>query len=244
VSRAFVNRVLGGGNAVGRRIRHVAAGDERRPDAERWYEIVGVVEDLQANRFEPELAPALVFYPVSPAQVQGGSVLVRLRGDDAERFAPLLREAITALDPALKVGLVRPMASAERTNRVTLLVGAVLVLVLLAVLLLSAAGIHALMSFTVTQRRKEIGIRTALGADPRRLLGSIFSRAMGQLALGAAVGVALGGALLLRSGSTPGWAAVLLLTVAALILAAGLLATLGPARRGLRLQPMDALRAD
>jgi len=83
---------------------------------------------------------------------------------------------------------VRSLAAAQRASRVTLLVGSVLLLVVLTVLLLSAAGIHVLMSFTVTQRRKEIGIRAALGADPHRLLGSIFSRAMGQLAPGAAVG--------------------------------------------------------
>ena len=65
-----------------------------------------------------------------------------------------------------------------------------LAVVTLSVLLLSAAGIYALMSFTVTRRRREIGIRAALGAHPRRILASIFSRALGQLALGLMVGAA------------------------------------------------------
>ena len=54
---------------------------------------------------------------------------------------------------------------------------------------LSAAGIYALMSFTVARRRREVGIRAALGAQPRRLLASIFSRALGQLAVGVVVGL-------------------------------------------------------
>lgn len=61
--------------------------------------------------------------------------------------------------------------------------------VTLSVLLLSAAGLYALMSFTVTRRRREIGIRMALGARPGRMLASIFARALWQIAAGVAVGV-------------------------------------------------------
>src|SRR4026209_2539687 len=64
-------------------------------------------------------------------------------------------------------------------------------LVILTALLLSAAGIYAMMSFTVSQRRKEIGIRAALGADAGRLLRSIFTRAALQLAAGIVVGTGL-----------------------------------------------------
>ncbi len=114
----------------------------------------------------------------------------------------------------------------------------------LSVVLLSSAGIYALMSFTVSQRRREIGIRTALGADPGRLLRSIFSRAARQLAIGVAVGLAAaalvenltGGALMNGNG------AVLLPAVAVLMTAVGLLASVGAAKRGLRVQPTEALR--
>ena len=64
-------------------------------------------------------------------------------------------------------------------------------LVVVTVLLLSAAGIYALMSFTVSQRRKEIGIRAAMGADARQLLRSIFTKAALQLAAGVVVGIVL-----------------------------------------------------
>ena len=72
------------------------------------------------------------------------------------------------------------------------------------VLLLSAAGIYALMSFTVAQRTREIGIRVALGARPRRVLGDIFSRATRQLALGMLVGSLASGALFAAVGFGPG----------------------------------------
>ena len=78
------------------------------------------------------------------------------------------------------------------------LVALVIGLITLTVLLLSAAGIYALMSFTVSQRRKEIGIRAAMGADAKRLLLSIFSRAAGQLGAGVTAGIVV------RRGDRPG----------------------------------------
>ncbi len=110
--------------------------------------------------------------------------------------------------------------------------------------MLSPAGIYALMSFTVSQRRKEIGIRIALGAGRRRIIASIFSRALVQLATGAALGLALGAALEKVSGGDllQGHAAVALPAVALLMMAVGFLAALGPARRSLRIEPTEALR--
>jgi hypothetical protein len=246
VSRSFVRHVLGGGNALGRRVRFVAPPGQARTEewkADAWHEIVGVVEDLRANPVEATKIPSYLYYPVAPGQVQSASVVVRVRGGHAETFVPRLRETVAALDPALRLGDARSLASVERPPVVRLIQGA-LFLVVTSVLLLSAAGIHALMSFTVTQRRKEIGIRTALGAHPRRLLAGIFSRALGQLAVGATLGCILGGAALMNTRATSAQALVLLAIMGALVLAAGLLATLGPARRGLRIQPTEALREE
>jgi cell division protein FtsX len=95
-----------------------------------------------------------------------------------------------AIDPTLQLRELAAMDEVLRKDQAMLrLVAVALAVLTLSVVLLSAAGIYALMSFTVTRRRKEIGIRAALGADPRRILASIFSRALGQLAVGAAVGV-------------------------------------------------------
>jgi putative ABC transport system permease protein len=114
------------------------------------------------------------------------------------------------------------------------------------VLLLSAAGIHALMSFTINQRRREIGLRAALGADARRILTGVLSRAAWQLGLGVAVGLLA--ALVLERWSDGemmgGSPLVYVPGIAAFMLVVGLLAAAGPARRGLRVQPTEALRAE
>jgi ABC-type antimicrobial peptide transport system permease subunit len=114
----------------------------------------------------------------------------------------------------------------------------------LSVLMLSWAGIYALMSITVSQRRKEIGIRMALGADRKRIVANIFSRALGQLAVGAALGMVAAAALERASGGNlmRGNEAVVLPVVALCMMAVGFLAALGPARRSLRIEPMEALR--
>jgi ABC-type antimicrobial peptide transport system permease subunit len=91
------------------------------------------------------------------------------------------------------------------------------------------------MSITVSQRRKEIGIRMALGADRTRIVASIFSRALGQLLVGAGLGAALAVAL----GTTTG---VVLGLVAVFMMGIGFLAALGPARRCLSIEPTEALR--
>ena len=212
---------------------------------ERWYEIVGVVGDFPAGETAPGREGAALYHPAAPGSLNPVTFIVEVQGTRPEVFAGRFREITTALDPTLRLSEVRSLEQfyreEQRTRRLaTLGVG----VVALSVLLLSAAGIHALMSFIVARRRKEIGIRTALGAHPRRILGSIFARALRQLALGVAVGGLLGGALIVGGGYPPGGAAALLLAVAALVLTVGLLAALGPARRGLRIQPMEALREE
>ena len=117
-------------------------------------------------------------------------------------------------------------------------------LVTTSVLLLSAAGIYALMSFTVVQRTREIGVRTALGARPHQLLLSIFGRVTRQLVLGLLAGSLLSGTIFVVTEIPLGRAVSLLLSIAAIMLVVGLLAALGPARRGLRIRVSEALRSE
>jgi hypothetical protein len=247
VNRAFVEEVLGGRNAVGREMRYATAPRLGPPvDTMRRYQIVGVVGNQLVVPEDPWEADAHAYHPTTAGRLGWVNLVVRMRGRTPTDFAPRFREITAALDPTLQIREILPMDEQLRlTQRSYSFFGAAIAAVTLSVVLLSAAGIHALMSFTATRRRREIGIRSALGARPARLLAGIFSRAVGQIGVGLAVGL-VGAALLNRIVTTliGEQAAIFTLVPAALMAVAGLLAALGPARRGLRVEPMEALRTE
>jgi putative ABC transport system permease protein len=247
VNEAFVRQLLDGGNALGRRLRFVPpaesgawSGGHAATEAGPWHEVVGVVPNLHASALEGTDAEPAVYYAVTP-ELPTATLLVRVRGDDVDAFAPRLRELASALDPDLRIDRVANMARLPNA-RFLAMVAALLQLIFGIVVLLSAAGVHALMSVTVTQRRREIGVRAALGAQPHRLLMSVFSRAGAQLAFGALVGSALAAALLQGSGLGLIRNAVFVGVVVGVMMLAGMFAATGPALRGLRIHPMEALR--
>jgi putative ABC transport system permease protein len=246
VNRAFVNQLLGGANAVGRRVHYVEAG-RREPavgGTTTQYEIVGVVTDLSTNSIKSDLIEPVMYHSLRSST--RATVLIRMRGNDPLQFSSRLRQFTSALDPTLRLRIVTfsDMKRQQMIGLRLMLLGCSLVVV--AVMLLSGAGIYAMMSFTVSQRRKEIGIRAALGADAGQLLRSIFTKAALQLAAGVVVGIVL--ALMTDRASdgellgTFGRPLVAVTAVAMTIV--GLFATIGPARRGLRVQPSEALRAE
>jgi putative ABC transport system permease protein len=245
VNRAFVNHVLGGANAVGRRVHYDQAGSTAATSATATqYEIVGVVTDLVTNTVAPDLVEPVIYHSLGSSTQ--ATALIRMRGNDPLQFTSRLRDLASALDPTLRLRIVT-FSEMKRQAQIGLrLMVLVSSLVILTALLLSAAGIYAMMSFTVSQRRKEIGIRAALGADAGQLLRSIFTRAALQLAAGIVVGTVL--ALMIdraSDGEMLGFVGRSLLPVTAVVMTiVGLFATLGPARRGLRVQPTEALRAE
>ncbi len=248
VNRAFVTEVLGGGSALGRRVRYVNEDDYGAGSAAaRWHEIVGVVSDLPAGTLQPGLADARVYHAFAPGTVHPVETFARLRGVPPGTFARRLGEITTGIDPTLRLQETVTLAEVYRRNAASARMGALaLGVVILSVLLLSSAGIYALMSFTVARRRREIGIRSALGAHPRRLLGGIFSRVFAQISVGVALGAAaaVGVAGVMESGDMPKGEGWVLPAVAAIMLAVGVVAAIGPARRGLRIQPTEALKAE
>ena len=100
------------------------------------------------------------------------------------------------------------------------------------------------MSFTVARRRREIGIRAALGANRNRILVSLFSRVLAQLGAGAVLGLiaAVGLQQVLEGDILRNYRAMLLPLVLLLMTTIGVIAAIGPARQGLRIQPIEALR--
>jgi predicted permease len=237
VNRAFVNQLLGGANAVGRRVHYVG-------DTTTQYEIVGVVTNLGTNTIAPHLIDPVIYHPLRSST--RATALIRMRGNDPLQFSSRLRDLTAALDPTLRLRIVT-LSEMKRQQMIAfrlMLLGCSLVVV--TVLLLSAAGIYAMMSFTVSQRRKEIGIRASMGADAGQLLRSIFKKSALQLAGGVAVGIVL--ALMTdraSEGELLGSFGRALVPVAAVVMTiVGLFATIGPARRSLRIQPSEALRAE
>ena len=245
VNRNFADTIAPGGNALGHRFRYVRAMDGEwlyGPEADRWYEVVGVVGNL------PVTTDARVAYhAAAPGQIHPVHLQLRLRGGPAG-LAERLRDVAASVDPTLHVDEVRTLAEIYREHRFGDNLGAITIgAVTGSVLLLSAAGLYALMAFTVAQRRREIGIRAALGAQPGQLVAAVFRRAFWQIGAGSAVGMLaayvagryvpieqIGG--LPIPGILPGAAAFMLLV--------GVLASLGPARRGLRIDPTEALRSE
>jgi cell division protein FtsX len=178
-----------------------------------------------------------------PALLQPGTNLrVAVRVHDPMDFAPRLRTLANIVDPEMQVTDVRLLRDvggrgATLTWTATYVAGFISVLVLL----LSASGIHALMSFIVARRTREIGIRVALGAPSMRIVSGIFSRAFAQIAAGILAGSALV-ALKIDVGSvTQVW---VLIGADAIMLLAGLAACILPLRRALTINPTDALRAE
>ena len=242
VNRSFVAEVLRGGEAVGRRIRYRTDGDSVRP----WLDIVGVVEDFPAGFRNPGETSARVYHLATPGELRGGVLHVRLRGQDPQAFIATLQRVATSVDPTLQLTRVSPLdVMYTERGRLMALLALVVALITGSVLLLSSAGIHALMSFTINQRRREIGVRAALGADARRILTGVLWRAARQLVIGVVIGLGLSVvADRLSGGAVMGGQSVALVPgVAAFMMVVGLLAAAGPARRGLRVEPTEALRA-
>ncbi len=248
VSRRLVDQVFGGANPLGRRIRYVASSRETLPAKvalEGWYEIVGVVPDFPVPGPFDDESEGRVYHAASVDDLSPARVSVRARTGDPATLADPLRALSVSLDPDLLLLDVSTAALAfERAQGTMRLIRVSLALVVLSVVLLSSAGIYALMSFTVTRRRREIGIRAALGAHRNRILVGLFSRVLGQLGAGAAVGTmaAMALAQVLEGDMARTYVAMLPPLMGLLMATLGVIAAAGPVRESLRIQPVEALR--
>ncbi|MGH9159081.1 MAG: ABC transporter permease [Vicinamibacteraceae bacterium] len=237
VNRTFARRLIAG-DAVGRRIRERR--DSKAPGP--WLEIVGVISDFPAPA-TPATADPMMYFPAGRGEAELVLLAIRVRGGTPARFTNRLREIVGGVDRNLQLSSIVPMDELLwRLQTELRLVASVSGLITLSVLLLSATGLYALMAFTVTQRRAEIGLRLALGATPFRLLTMIMSRSLAQLAIGITIGSTSAWMMLAEGEITGENGMAMLPAVAAIVLLVGLLAAATPARRALRVQPTEALR--
>jgi putative ABC transport system permease protein len=242
VNRSFVEMYLQDPDPLGLLFLY----EKPNPAQIGWHQIVGVVSNFPG--FPPDFwreGLPTIYHPAAVGDLSPVVLSVRFAGDVPPTFINRFRHIGATVDPALQLTDVGVLSNRFDQVRATMRsVAWVTVLVTVSVLLLSAAGIYALMSFTVAQRTREIGIRTALGAPPRRLVLNVCGRAAWQILVGVVVGSVIAAGAFTAIGVGVVRAMPLLLIVAAIMALVALLATLGPARRGVRIPAMDALRAE
>jgi predicted permease len=238
VNESFARHVFGGRHPIGQRIRILGGEDMAGFDDEQWYEVVGMVSDFGWQLPEPREQSAM-YHPRLPTA--GARLSIAVRVHDPEGFAPRLRAIADGVDPTIRLTDVQPLTTVGGGEaRINWALTGVAWLISFIVLLLSATGIHALMSFTVARRTREIGIRAALGAPPGRIVAGIFSRAFLQIGAGLLAGSGL--AALWGLGSVR--QVLLLLAADGIMLVVGVAACAVPLRRALRIDPTEALRAE
>jgi putative ABC transport system permease protein len=237
VNESFATNMFGQRSAVGRRVR-IVAGDDGPVAGEPLYEIVGVVNDFGWQPPEPQYRSAM-YRPSLPTDGSNMSVAVRVR--NPESFATRLRAIAAEVDPTIRLTDVQTLDKVGgRIAEANWTLTSVAWVVGFMVLLLSAMGIHALMSFTVARRTREIGIRAALGARSNRIVGGVFSRAFFQIG----AGVLVGSALAALAGLGTARDVLLLLASDGIMLLVGLIACVVPVQRALRIDPTEAMRAE
>ncbi|MDP2388679.1 MAG: ABC transporter permease, partial [Acidobacteriota bacterium] len=264
VDHSFIEQVLQGRNAVGQQVRFRYPGPPARrwgpgnPDDPAglgdWYEVIGVVRELGVGAPTQDGRAAGFYIPGTPDLFDQIHMMVHVRGGDPMTLAPQLRDVAMAVDPAIR--LVNLQRAHEANNDVlwvmTLWLRITVVLSSVAILL-SLAGIYAVLSFTVARRTREIGVRVALGASRRRVVAATFRRPLFQVTLGVVVGTAIVfiGANLMRNSELPGSENDLGLQGMALIVGYGILmmgvcmlGCLVPTRRALNIEPTIALRTE
>jgi putative ABC transport system permease protein len=229
-----------GGNPLGVRIRYAAGGAEQ--PASPWYEVVGVVRD--EGSIEPG-RPDFVYLPKSAADVSPLQVAVHVRGD-AAAFAARLRATATQVEPGLRLYDILSLDEVLRRRKLPEIKGAVAgVAFVLLIAALSAAGLYSLMSVAVTRRTREVGIRIAIGANPRAVLAALFARSATQITIGILIANALMAPTMRLLGISE--LRVLHVLVAMAVTSAGMLliglaACAVPARRALGIQATEAMK--
>jgi predicted permease len=254
VDQGFVDQVLHGRNAIGRRVRFPKASPRESDGAAHpWYEIVGVVKELgMGSPFEKGRASGL-YIPMPPQALHAVYMLVHVNGDPLS-IVPRVRSLTTAIDPNVRLSEIQRLSEVSDATLWVLGLWLKLSVLLTAIaLLLSLAGIYAVLSFIVARRTREIGVRVALGASPRRIILAIFRRPLIQVGVGVSVGgvlIALAVEALAHSEMANGGDGlsfgilVQLIVYGALMFGVCLLACVVPTRRALGVEPTEALRAE
>jgi putative ABC transport system permease protein len=240
VNQAFARRYFPGESPLGKRV-------DFSWETTGMQEIVGVVGDVREQALHEPAGPA-IYIPVAQRPADWGFLIVRTAGDPLA-LAPALRRTVASLDHDLPVAEVRPLedvvAEALADRRLAMALFAVFSALSLA---LAALGLYAVISYSVAQRRQEIGIRMALGARAEQVVRSVLGQGLTLIATGVVCGAlaALGlgrflAGLVFGVGTAD---PVTFVSVALLLAATALLASLVPALRAAQVEPASVLRSE
>jgi putative ABC transport system permease protein len=240
VNEAFAKKYWPGENAVGKRVSVGYDSDSLR-------EVIGVVGNVRRAALDLEAAPAM-YLPHDQAYFSGLTMLVRTR-DNATNVPAAMERDLVSLDPDQTLGPVRSMQTVIATSLARQRFSASLLgIFAMIALALSAVGIFGVMTAMVTQRTRELAVRLALGAHPRKVLNLVLSHGATLAGIGIAIGLfgafalsrVVAGMLYNVAATDP----VTLLSVSLLLAAVALLACYIPARRATRLDPIITLREE
>jgi predicted permease len=244
VNETFARVMLPGANPIGRRFR--VEGSPSMP--ERQYEIVGLVADAKYRRLRDPARP-VIFVPLLQrgGNLAGGTYLLRT-STTLQGFTPAVRDALARVDPRLRFtvrGLEAHIRDSMLRERAMALLSSLLGGL---AALLAAVGLHGVAAYGIERRRREIGIRLALGADRRRIVASVLRENGRLITAGLGVGTILAlvvaaAARGLLFGIGPRDPATVTAAVAALG-ALAFLASAIPARRAARVDPISTLKDD
>ena len=242
VSRHFAERMFPNESPIGRRVRSWR-------DENILREIVGVVEEVRYWGLAERQRAPLVYVPYSQDIQFGMLVVARSRGSDASTLPAIVRRALSAVDPEMAIADLKPLAASAARSVANERYATLLLSVLAAVALtLSALGIYGVTSYVFMLRRREMGIRLALGASRRNLYGLVFRHGFVLTGAGLVVGLAGAAAFTrwletLLFNTSPADPTAWLAMVAVVILSTALACAV-PARRAASASPTSALGAE
>jgi len=247
VNEAFARRVFSGEEVLGQRLRPGPPGRIWQNQRLVSFEVIGVVGDVKSGGLKAQAEPAY-YLPASQAPLQDMTILVRSE-NEPDALVSSIRNVVLSIDPNQPIGDIQTMETVlaesvaqPRLNMILMgFFGGL-------ALLLAAVGIYGLLSFTVVQRRQEIGIRMALGARVWDVLKMVLRSGMTLVLIGELIGLAgafvltrLMSGLLFEVEPTDGWT---FMTVFLILGTVALVACYLPARRAARVDPLEALRSE
>jgi putative ABC transport system permease protein len=239
VNETFAKFFWSATDVIGKRVRWGIKGE--------WFQVVGVVKDVRHYGLDGEIRPeAFNSFAVNPSN---GMTIAMRTHTDPHSLAASAREVIRQIDPDLPMFNIRTMS--ERLDRSLWIRRAyswLFVAFAAVAMLLAAAGVYSVLSFAVSQRTREIGIRMALGARPSQVLGGVLRQGMTMVTAGVAVGLA---ASILSAGSlssmlfgvSPRDPSTYVAVITGVTIV-GLIANYVPARRAAAIEPLQTLRSE